>query len=107
MFTPKPADLTTAYTAGLHGVDTYAEDGRMMFAGIDREYGTSWTFAYLTLENPSVAPTTGEPITKWGVYVRKAPCGAGCRCAAEFTTAPLEHGIDELRIDMMASQQGR
>ena len=94
MFTPTPADIKTAYAAGAINLDTYAEDGRVLFDSIDREYGHDWTFAHLTLTKEAQAKSEFGLISI-GAYVRRAPCGAGCYCAAEYTIDPDEHGIDE------------
>ena len=81
MFTPKPIDIQTAHAAGAAGVEfTYPGTGdeRLTFSRFDRDYGFEWTYGYLVTETA----TSEVYISAW---VRRADCGSGCKCAAEFT----------------------
>lgn len=94
MFTPIPADIRTAHAAGAIGIERIYEDGRVLFDRIDREYGHEWTFAHLFLTEEA-ADKSEFGLISIGAYVRRADCGAGCKCAAEYTIDPEAHDIDE------------
>lgn len=95
MFTPTPADIKTAHAAGARGIEfTYpqTEDDRLTFVRFDREYGHEWTYGYLVVSE-SAAST--DYMACW---VRRADCGLGCKCAAEFTIDHKAHGIEDKAV---------